>query len=921
MFCRYFLIFFIASYSINLKAQNLNWNCTQDKDGQWDCLPPPQDNSKTLEEIEQAPVSEEIKPENQTSIETKSKSVPLEVKEPIQSSQSDSKPIAEEPKIAPTESLPLQASEMINTDDTPLIIPPIEARKPIIKAEQDPGWSCKVNEEHQTWNCDLKGTDPKGQAKIMDEGVGFSLLDPAFDSHQEQIFSALATELRYDPWQTCTLMLGSPPPAASEKDLRDEAPLDVGADYSEIFDNEIVSFTGNVHLTRADQKISSDRATYDTVSQTLDLQGNVLYSDESLALFSDNAQVELATDQARLRDAQFIYPITPIRGDAKVAYRETSYLNHFKEASYTSCAPGNQDWVIHASRFKMNKRSGLGSVKHAWLEFKGLPVFYLPYLGFPLDDRRQSGLLTPSFGTTERSGVDISIPYYWNIAPNFDATIWARYLSKRSGMLGGQFRYLTEMTRGRVEVEILPYDTKREETRWSGSLQNYTVFTPRLRSDLNVNYVSDEDYFDDLGNSLSFSNYRHLYSYGDIVYNRPGVHFSTKADNYQVIDLTIPDNQKPYRRLPQTLLNFNHSFEFMPLDVSLNNEFVYFQHDDIVNGQRLDVKPTISIPFKEPGYYINPKITGQFTQYWLQNRSTPGPNDISRFVPIASLDTGMFFERDFKFGDSGLLHTIEPRLFYLYIPRVNQDDIPLFDTSEYDFTFSQLFRENRFNGPDRIADANQLTMAITTRLLDTETGQQLVDLSIGNIFYFEDREVQLSAGTQTQTDQFSNLVAQLNAQITTDLRFQSGIQWNPERNDIDRGNVSLRYRNEFNHIFNAGYRYRVDNQGETLTINQTDVSFLLPIYNNWNIVGRWQYSILHGLTVESFIGLEKESCCWRFRILGRRFVNNVESVDQGEGEAETAFYFQFVLKGLTSVGTDVETFLENNLFGYRSPFK
>ncbi len=918
MFCRYFLIFFLASCSFHLHAQTTGWDCIQNEDKQWDCSPPPVDSVEAVQDTvgEATEIEQKLDTQSDSPIDSVTENTPVDV--PLDTSpESMPEPVQQVDPV----NQPISPDEIIQTNEPPLIVPPMEARSPIQKAEQDPGWDCEVNDEHQTWNCKLKGTDPKGQAKIMDEGVGFRILDPAFDSHQEQIFSALATELRYDPWKSCTLLLGSPPPIGPDKDLREQSPLDVGADYSEIFDNEIVSFTGNVHLTRADQQISADRANYDIISNTMDLQGNVLYSDESLALFSDNAQVELETDQARLRNAQFIYPTTPLRGDAEVAYRESSVLNHFKDASYTSCSPGNQDWVIHASRLKMNKQTGVGSVKHAWMEFKSVPVFYLPYMAFPLDDRRQSGLLTPSFGTTERSGVDIGIPYYWNIAPNFDATTWARYLSKRSVMLGGEFRYLTEKTRGKVEAEILPYDTERKETRWSGSVQNYTVFTPHLRSNLNASYVSDEDYFDDLGNSLSFSNYRHLYSYADVVYDRPGIYFSTRADNYQVIDVTIPDINKPYRRLPHTLLNFNYSFDFMPLDIGLDNEFVYFQHDDRVNAQRLNVKPTISIPFKRPGYYINPKISGQFTQYWLQNRTTPGPENISRFLPIASLDTGMFFERDFKYGNTGLLHTIEPRLFYLYIPRDNQDDIPLFDTSEYDFTYSQLFRENRFNGPDRINDANQLTMAVTTRLLDTDTGQQLVDLSIGNIFYFENREVQLSSVTETQTEDFSNLIAELNAQITRDLRFQSGIQWNPERNDIDRGNVSLRYRNELNHIFNVGYRYRVDNQGETLTINQTDLSFLLPVYNNWNIIGRWQYSILHGLTVESFVGLEKESCCWRFRILGRRFVNNVEFVNQGEGEAETAFYFQIVLKGVTSIGNDVETFLENNLFGYRSPFK
>ncbi len=901
MFCRYFLILLWVFYTISCNAQTSGWNCIQKQNGEWSCETPPQ-------AIGSQPPEENKRDAGQNkSVSNTDIASPVVVgtkgKLQTESNKSISKPA--------------QAVEASLVDEEPLPVPAAAMLKPVETAQQ-PGWDCAVN-ENKTWNCSLSGTDPKGQFKIMDQGMGFGLLDPAFDRLQEQTFSSLKTKLQYDPWKNCTLRLGRQSEYASQKALRAAAPLDVGADYTEVFDNEVASFYGNVFFSRADQRISANRATYDSVSSDLELQGNVLYSDEGLALFSDNAQIRLGKNQARLRHAQFIFPLTPLRGKAEVAYRENVHLSHFKEVAYTSCRPGNQDWVMHASRLKLNKLTGKGAVKHAWLEFKGVPVFYLPYLSFPLDDRRQSGLLTPSFGSNQRNGININVPFYWNIAPNFDATLWARYLSKRGGMLGGNFRYLTEMTRGAVKLEILPYDTQLKKTRWQGALENYTVFTPRLHSALNVNYVSDEEYFNDLGNSLSLNTNRHLYSYGDVVYNRPGVHFATKVDNYQTIDKSISDSNKPYRRLPQVVLNFHHAFDFMPLEAALENEFVFFQHKTNVNGQRLNVKPSLSFPIKAPGYYIKPKISGQFTQYWLQQQGQAVPGSMTRLLPIASIDSGLFFERDFQLSGSNFLHTIEPRLFYLYIPEANQDDIPLFDTSTYDFTFSQLFRENRFNGPDRIQDANQLTLAVTSRLIDSASGVQLADLSLGNIIYFRDRRVQLHSSSPIQTELFSNLIAQFNARISKNLKFQSSMQWSPQRNEIDRGNVSLRYRDEFNRILNLGYRYRVDNLGQTVSINQSDISFLLPVYNNWNIIGRWQYSILHNLTVESFIGLEKESCCWRFQILFRRFVNNINTVDQGEGLAQTAFYIQFELKGLTTIGNDVATFLENNLYGYRIP--
>ncbi len=938
MFCRYSLFFFLNLYSFISFAETSEWNCSQDQNGQWSCLTP---NKPLEKQLEEQITPQSADPDSATAIPGRPKDMLSD--QDIETGKQETGDIAT-PAPESTETAlylkPEEAGPNIQTQpaqdqqawsepvtDAEITIaqtPPIPMPAPVQPSQtsKKSGWNCKVGVEQGTWDCNLVGTDPKGQAKIMDEGVGhFSWLEPAFDLQQEQSFDVLKAELKYDPWANCTLLLGAQPDFVSEKEIRDRSPLDVGADYTEIFDNEIASFSGNVHLRRADQHVSANRATYDAVSKTLDLQGNVIYSDEALSAFSENALLELDSDQARLRKALFISPVTPLRGSAEVAYRESAVLNHFKEVAYTSCKPGNQDWVMHASRLKMNKQTGKGAVKHAWLEFKGVPVFYLPYLSFPLDDRRQSGLLTPSFGSTERNGVDINIPFYWNIAPNYDATVWARYLSKRGGMFGGDFRYLNKMTKGAVEFEVLPYDSEKEKTRWQGRLKNSTVFTSQLRSDFDINYVSDEDYFEDLGNSLSIFNRRHLYSFADVVYSRPGVFLSTRADNYQVIDKTISDFDKPYRRLPQVLLNLNHSFGFMPLDMNMDNEFVYFEHSDKVNAQRVNVKPSVSIPIKAPGYFVNPKISVQHTQYWLQDQDQGVPSSISRTLPIASIDSGMIFERDFLFGDSSFLHTIEPRLFYLYIPYTNQDDIPLFDTSEYDFTFSQLFRQNRFNGPDRIQDANQLTAALTTRLIDSDSGIQRLNFSVGNIIYFRDREVQLNATDAVQTNRFSNLISELTAQITDELLFRAGIQWNPDENNIDRGNVALRYRNKLNHIVNLGYRYRVDNQTRDTVINQSDMSFLLPIYNNWNIIGRWQYSILHGLTVDSFIGLEKESCCWRFRILGRRFVNNVETIDlsQEEGQAETAFFVQLELKGMTSIGSNVEKFLERNMYGYRIP--
>ncbi len=770
------------------------------------------------------------------------------------------------------------------------------------------------NPENETWDCQLLGRDPKGKARLMEAGDQlFSVLEPAFALDEEQVFYALQEQLQQDPWAQCTLALGAKPEFLSRQE-KPQGPMNVSADYSEVFDKEITSFWGNIDLTRENQHVQADMATYDAVSEVLDVQGHIYYRDEGLSLFSDSAQMKLASDQAVMRNAKFIVPTMPVRGTAQVIYRDSETLSHYKDVAYTSCAPGNQDWVMHASRLKMNMQKGKGAVKHAWLEFKGIPVIYLPYLSFPTDNRRLSGLLAPNFGVTEKGGVDIRVPYYWNIAPNYDATVWARYLTKRGGMLGGDFRYLTRSSRGSVDLEIMPFDKFLNKTRWQGSFKNFTQFTPRLRSNIDINYVSDEQYFNDLGNSLSIANSRFLRSHADINYNRPGVAFSTLVENYQIIDETLTSELKPYRRLPQVALNLNKALRVFdtPLNLGMGNNYVFFQHDSKVQGQRLNVHPYVDFPFSTPGAIATPKLSYQYTQYWLDNQTPGKASNISRGLPIFSLDSGVFFDREFT--GLGLRHSIEPRLYYLYVPFTNQDDIPLFDTSSNDFIFSQLFRENRFNGIDRVNDANQLTVAMTTRLFDTASGVERLNLSVGEIFYFQDRRVNLLPNV-VDTRSVSNIIAEFNGQLTRNWSFSSGLQWNPDLNQIDRGNAAIRYRNAANQIFNIGYRFRKDITGTITQINQSNISFLLPIYDNWNVFARWQYSWLDDLTLESFVGLEKESCCWRFRILARRFVNSPDS------NPDTTFFIQLELKGLASFGDSVENFLERNLSGYRKPKK
>ena len=832
---------------------------------------------------------------------------------------------------------------------------PVESSKLPGEEASRPGWNCDAGKGAESWNCQLTGADPKGavQPVATSEPMGW-LLNPAFDHQQEQIFSTLTSQLKYDPWENCSVEVGTKRDFVPEADQRAVSPLDVKSNYAEVFDNEIGSYSGNVKIARADQQASSNSANYDSVSEVLDLHGNVYYSEDELALSGQSVTLNLASDQAKLRDVQFISPATPLRGRAGTVYRDSKTLSRYRQVAYTTCQPGNQDWVAHASELKLNKTTGRGSAKNTWIEFKGVPVFYSPYLSFPIDNRRLSGFLAPVFGSTQNGGFNLSTPYYWNIAPNYDATLTPRYLTKRGALLAGKFRYLTEQSRGTVGVEVMPNDNETNAARYLGSIKNVSQFTPHISSVVDLNYVSDKTYFAELGNALSFPNFSFLRSNANISYAGQGVSLIGQVENYQAINETITDADLPYRKLPQINLNLDHAFKFMPLYTAMDNEFVYFQHSDNVtsvngqsvnrtpSGQRVNTRPSVSLPLQTAGAFFTPKLSLQHTSYFLSNIETRAPDSTSRTLPLISVDSGLFFERDLDIASTSFLHTIEPRLFYLYVPYTNQQDIPVFDSAEYDFSFNSMFRENSFSGTDRIQNANQITTAITSRLVDSKTGRDTLKLSVGEIFYFRDREVTLQyAGLDAPLynrwknlplydSNFSNLVTELTSELTDHISVGTGLQWNPDTNDVERGHAVLHYRHEPDELINVGYLYRQNPRypdPRSDDIIQTDMSFRWPIYDNWYALGRWQYSLLYNTTQEGFFGLEKENCCWRFRIIGRHWINNIntntgilaQEIRTAEGDSQNGVFFQVELKGLTGIGEKLDTFFEKNLYGYRKP--
>jgi LPS-assembly protein len=613
-------------------------------------------------------------------------------------------------------------------------------------------------------------------------------------------------------------------------------------------------------------------------------------------------------ERGTLRGITYALPVQHARGEAGELSLEGAGRLRLADASYTTCAPGKPDWLLSAGEVEIDHGDGTVTARDAKLAFKRVPLLYTPYISFPLDDRRKSGLLFPKVGTTDETGIDVSIPYYWNIAPNRDATITPRVMTDRGTMLGGEFRFLTPHSNGVLGAEYLPSDKEfRNESRHFVSLQHYANPRPRLETRITAGDVSDPFYFGDLGSDLSTTSQTSLERTANAIWHGRGWNLGLTVQDFQNLDTTIASADRPYRQLPQMVYELLPAQRFWGLRSSALAEINYFSHSDdtVVKGTRIDLHPRLSLPLRHSAWYVEPAVGLRHTAYWLENNG-PGVDDSpDRTTPVYSLDAGMFFERSGRWSDRPYLQTLEPRIYYLYVPERDQSDLPVFDTGNYDFNFWTLFRDNRFNGPDRMGDANQLAVALTSRFLDTSSGRQLLRLSLGSLFYFRDRTVTLPGDT-ADLDSSSDIIGELSLALTRHWSARGEVLWNPHVSRTERNNYRLQYRLGPRQLINLGYRFRDGIQ------EQSDVSFLWPLGRSWHMVGRWYYDLTADETIETLGGLAYERCCWGVQLLARSYINN-------DGSARTtAVFLQLEFKGLGKLGTSVDDALERGILGYES---
>ncbi len=779
-----------------------------------------------------------------------------------------------------------------------------------------------------------------------------------------------------------------------------QAPLYISAGRS--FSDQLLQISeleGEVVINQSSMQFEADYARLEHLADQAYLQGNVRVRDRGMLMLGDDGHMQLDSGQMRLNNAEYVVHAEHLRGNARYIKRTEEGLIRLKSGVYTSCTPNRNDWHLKSNNIVLNQETGFGTATNVTMRVKNIPVFYTPYITFPIDDRRQSGFLPPSISYSEQRGINTTTPYYVNLAPNYDATIYPNYSDKHGLHTETEFRYLSRNSQGIFGGAWLGNDKERKrelqsgykEDRWLYHWKHDYGYGNRLLSRVDYTEISDPYYFQDFNSYLlqtkddfkdktrTVDQKASLTWRGDSYSAEAGVHGYRRANVSYIT---------PYDRLPYLRLYGRLPGETAGLRIDYRASWTYFERNldnspflnidgkpetrvdarqkglNRVNGGRLHLEPALSLPLRASWGFLEPRVKLAHTSYHLdldQVGAADRPNlskNPSRSVPVYSLDGGLYFDRPTTMFGKNYTQTLEPRLFYLYVPYRDQRDIPLFDSSETSFGYSSLFRDNRFSGQDRIGDANQLSASLTYRWLE-ESGFERQRVSVGQMFYFQDRRVTLSpqnvsnpkqAGsekfyaTKANIRRKSPYTGQYLYRFGQDWSVTADMTWDEETRKTRSGQLMLHYQPEDDpgKIFNIGYRYRDDgvffnedsgrwevrqsrnSKGELIDnpdkIVQSDMSFMWPLTQRWAMLGRWQYDHHLGRTLDAFGGVEYTNCCWSVRMVQRYWLDHDEQSQLvlNNIEADRGVFVQFVFRGLggTSI-RNLDTFLDEGIQGYQ----
>lgn len=728
--------------------------------------------------------------------------------------------------------------------------------------------------------------------------IGYSTLHKPLSGYRSSVLLGLGL-LIFSPAQVFA--------GAGVCPLPDTASIDVPAtndgrtrmtsDVAEVEEDGSSRLSGNVRLERGDHSLEAEELYFNAATGEAEVRGEAKFRTPNLRVESSNARIKVDTQEGEFENTRFALTDSGARGHADRLTSEAGVIT-LEDSDYTTCPQDDEFWQVRAQKIALNRNTGWGEAWKSKIRVLDTTVFYLPYVWFPIDERRQSGFLPPSIGNNSDTGFEFSIPYYLNLAPNYDATLVPRFMSDRGHQLSGEFRYMRQNSLTSVGGEFLYKDDQTNEQRDLIFLEHQGLITRNTALSINYTRVSDQEYFTDLDNTITrsarnFLDQRFLLSWN------PGPWFSADilTSQFQTLNTDLTTAQRPYQRMPRIRAKVS-SPNVHGLLFDLGTEATRFEHTDqqLVNGWRYHVEPALSLVLDNGGAYWKNRVALRYTSYSLDN-TAPGQDDApDRAIPSFSSDLGLRFER---LMSNGGLHLLEPRLFYLYVAEDDQDDLPIFDTGDPSFRFSRLFAENRYIGNDRIGDAHHVALAVTNRWLDPNSGRLRTELNLGQIIRIEEPEVFLP-NVPTPDPDHSEFIAEVTHHFTEEWSSRLMTQWDSDDGEVNRASTGLRYYDDRQRLFDIAYRFRRD------FLEQADLSFSWPLAASWNVVGRFNYSIDPSENIESLLGLEYTDCCWGIRGAVRQYVT------EPNGKQSTGVYLELNLLGLGGFGKSYDRLLERD---------
>ncbi|MFT2090280.1 LPS-assembly protein LptD [Paraglaciecola sp. 2405UD69-4] len=681
--------------------------------------------------------------------------------------------------------------------------------------------------------------------------------------------------------------------------------IQVSSLQSEIKQNTYAEFNGNVEINSSEVKIKAETAKLDRVSETLVANGDVNFQDKNITVSSDKVSLNRVSNELLIEESTYQLNRVPGHGQAEeIAINEVTGINLI-EASYSSCPVDDEVWRIQASQIEITPNQARGVVRNARFYIKDIPVMYLPYFSFPVNDERQSGVLYPSITNSSTAGISVEQPIYWNIAPNYDLTFSPRLMTDRGVQLKTEFRYLTEQHKGQLNFEYLPNDLAEDDNaeRYFYRYIHNGSINENWRINAEINGLSDDNYINELGSDYYSQSDTHLYKTLGVNYFSENLDISAQFRDFEVLG----DHPDSYRALPEIRLNYLSNLG-AGLEFKLNSELAYFESgdEDTPTATRFHIAPTISYPFQNQWSELLAEVSVLHTHYVQENIADSSlDEEVTRTLGQAKLYGSLAFERNITWFGKNLTQTLEPKAQYLYTSYEDQTNIGLYDTTRLYNDFAGLFRGQEFTGLDRISDNNQITLGATTRIIDSNN-QEKFKLSVGQIFYLKDNQV-LDA---TKEDSKSALAAELDWQIGSKWYAHTLAQVSSITDKVERSSVSLEYQLSDNKLVQINHRFVRDLSSEK--IDQVGITATWPISKNWQWIGRWYYDRSLSRTVETYNGVQYSSCCWSVSFVAERYLsNNFETTGvQSTNDFESGFHVYFTNRNL----------LREGLFGYRRPY-